>query len=286
MNKVDFFGHKVSKLIVGDNPFSGHSYIEYKTTGKEMKNFYTAEKIKETLRNIEETGYNTMLPLADPYMVRLMQEYQLAGGNLQCIWQPYMPMNQEVSMRDMMEVNTIGIYHQGTTTDFLYETGNTEQIKENLKMWRQMGVPVGLGTHCPEVIELSEEEGWDVDFYLACMQNARRDRRGEQSGFLTGKNKSALVFYPEDRPVMLETLKKVEKPVIAFKIFAGGQMFSGMNHEETRAKIKDVYEEVFSALKPNDIAAIGVFQRDLDQVKENYELYEEWYKEKYGEATE
>lgn len=27
MNTVDFFGHQVSKLIVGDNPISGHSYI-------------------------------------------------------------------------------------------------------------------------------------------------------------------------------------------------------------------------------------------------------------------
>ena len=77
MNKVDFFGHKVSKLIVGDNPINGHSYIEYQTTGTEMKNYYTAEKIKETLRNIEQTGYNTMLPLADPYIIRLLEEYQL-----------------------------------------------------------------------------------------------------------------------------------------------------------------------------------------------------------------
>lgn len=104
MNKVDFFGHKVTKLIVGDNPFNGHSYITDRVPGAEMKSYYTSEK-----------------------------------------------------------------------------------IKENIKTWRQLGVPVGLGTHVPEVIERSEEENWGVDFYLACMQNARRGRRGEQSGFLTGK---------------------------------------------------------------------------------------------------
>ena len=114
------------------------------------------------------------------------------------------------------------------------------------------------------------------------MQNARRGRRGEQSGFLTGKTKEALIFYPEDRPLMLETLKKVEKPIIAFKLFAGGQMFVGKTHEQVRETIKGVYDEVFSVLKPNDIGAIGVFQKDGDQVRENYELYEEWYKEKYG----
>ena len=77
---------------------------------------------------------------------------------------------------------------------------------------------------------------------------------------------------------MLDTLKKVEKPVVAFKIFAGGQMFLKKTQEEKREIIKGVYEEVFSALKPNDIAAIGIFQRDMDQAKEDMDLYEEWYR--------
>ena len=81
---------------------------------------------------------------------------------------------------------------------------------------------------------------------------------------------------------MLECLKKVEKPIIAFKIFAGGQMFLGKTEEEKREAIKGVYEEVFTALKPNDLAAIGVFQRDADQIGENAELYNEWYSQKYG----
>ncbi|MBR4961306.1 MAG: hypothetical protein IKY52_10450, partial [Clostridia bacterium] len=125
-------------------------------------------------------------------------------------------------------------------------------------------------------IELSESEGWDVDFYVACLQNARRGRTGEESGFLTGKSKTGLVFYPEDRQVMLNTLRQIQKPVIAFKIFAGGQMFFGMDKAQIREKIKSVYEEVFSVLKPDDMAAIGVFQRDEDQILENYRLYEEW----------
>ena len=27
MQYVDFYGHKVSKLICGDNPFNGHTYF-------------------------------------------------------------------------------------------------------------------------------------------------------------------------------------------------------------------------------------------------------------------
>ena len=282
MNTVNFFGHEISKLIIGDNPMTGHSYIQNVITGQEMMDFYTAEKIKEAMFRMEECGYTAMLPLANPYIIRLIQEYQREGGKMKFIFQPYMPMNQDVSMREMMSVGAIGVYHQGTTTDYLYETGQCEKIREMIAKYRTMGIPVGLGTHRPEVIELSEKEGWDVDFYLACMQNARRNRFGEPSGFLTGKTKQGLVFTPEDRPIMLECLKKVEKPIIAFKIFAGGQMFLGKTEEEKREAIKGVYEEVFTALKPNDLAAIGVFQRDGDQIGENAELYNEWYSQKYG----
>ena len=281
MKQVDFFGHRISKLIIGDNPFTGHSYIEDQITGQEMLDYYSAENIKKALKRIEELGYTGMLPLADPYIVRILQEHQHANGSkLQFIWQPYMPMDQDVSMRSLQKLNTIGIYHQGTSTDYNYETGNIEAIQTNIKKFRDLGVPVGLGTHIPEVIQRAEEEDWGVDFYMACMQNARRNRFGEPSGFITGKSKAHLVFSPEDRPVMLETLKKVQKPIIAFKIFAGGQIFIGKTDEERRKLIKGVYDEVFSALKPNDLATIGVFQRDFDQLQENAEVFEEWCKEK------
>ena len=277
MNNVNFFGNSVSNLIIGDNPMTGHSYIEDRISGQEMKSWYTAERIKEALYKMELCGYNTMLPLADPYIMRILQEYQLDGGKLKFIWQPYMPMDQEVSMRMMKEMATIGIYHQGTTTDFLYENGRADEIKARIAQYRKLGVPVGLGTHRPDVIELSENEGWDVDFSVACLQNARRGREGEASGFITGKTKAKLIFYPEDRPIMLDLLKKLSKPVIAYKIFAGGQMFLGRTHDEIRELIKGVYDEVFTALKPDDLAAIGVFQRDSDQIRENAELYNEWY---------
>ena len=282
MNKVDFLGHKVSKLIVGDNSMTGHSYIEDIAPGADMKKYYTAENIKAALRKIQANGINTMVPLAHPYMTRVFEEFQYDGGEMQFIWQPWVNTDKMTdSIRDLPKsLNTIATYHQGTTTDYHYERGEIDIIKDNIKALKEFGVPVGIGTHYPEVVERAEEEDWGADFYMACMQNARRGRKGEQSGFITGKTKAHIRFFPEDRPIMLETLKKVEKPVIAFKIFAGGQMFVNKTEEEVNGLLKGVYEEVFSALKPNDIAAMGVFQRDNDQITQNIKMYEEWYAEK------
>ena len=88
MNTVNFFGNSVTKLIIGDNPMNGHSYIEDVTPGSEMMSFYTAERIKEAIFRAEELGFNTMLPLADPYMIRLLQEYRRDGGKMQFIFDP------------------------------------------------------------------------------------------------------------------------------------------------------------------------------------------------------
>lgn len=278
MQYVDFFGNKVSKLIVGDNPITGHSYVEDYVTGKDMIKYYSTENVLKLLFEMEAAGVNTMLPLAHPYIIRVLQEFRYAGGKMNFIFQPFMPMSQPASMHEMMSLEPIGIYHQGTTTDYNYETGNNATTLAQIKQFREgmPGVPVGIGTHRPDVIEMCEKEGWEVDFYMACMQNARKGREREQSGFLTGKTKAHLKFYPEDRPVMLETLKKVDKPIIAFKIFAGGQMLLNLKGEEKKKAIKGVYEEIFSQLKPDDFAAMGVFQRDEDQLKENVELFNEW----------
>lgn len=282
MDKVNFLGHEVSRLIGGDNPMTGHSYIQDTITGNDMRQYYTAENVKKAFDRLFELGINTMCPLSDPYIVRLLREYQEASGNsIQCIWQPWTPLGMYEGVSWIpSDLNTIATYHQGTTTDYLREKGDYETIKENIKKMKELGVPVGLGTHYPDMIERCEEEDWGADFYMACLHNARRGREGEQSGFITGKSKQGIKFFPEDRPVMLNTLRQLDKPVIAFKIFAGGQIFIGKTEEQIRQTVKDVYEEVFSALKPNDIAAMGVFQRDNDQITQNIKMYEEWYAEK------
>ena len=104
MQYVDFFGHKMSKLIVGDNPFNGWSYIPDSITGDEMRNYYTEEKIHEVLFEMEKLGINGLLPLGDPFMIRVLQHYRANGGKMNFIFQTYggMLTSFDVSLRLMM----------------------------------------------------------------------------------------------------------------------------------------------------------------------------------------
>ena len=291
MYNINFFGHEVSKLIIGDNPFTGHSYITAWIPAAEMFDYHSEEKIVEAIHKMEELGINTMLPLGDPAIIRILQHYRHNGGKMNFIFQTYGPhmMNKDIAefgINQMLSVDPIGIYISGTYTDVRFETGRNQEILDMIQLFRnhekfvEKGVKLGLGSHHPELIDLCEKENWDVDFYMACMYNLRRGRTGEESGFITGKDKSSVrPIIPGDRAIMLDTLKKVQKPIIAFKIFAGGQMLIEKSEEERRILIKDTYDTIFNSLKPNDFAVAGIFQKYHDQLTENVSVFNEWAQE-------
>ena len=282
MKYVDFYGHKVSKLIIGDNPFNGHSYITEYVSKNEMIEYHTEDKILEAMHKMEDLGINTMLPLADPYIIRILSHYRSNGGKMNFIFQTYAPMmtnieTAKISMNQMLEVNPIGVYISGTFTDVRYETGRTSEIRAMVDALRPYDIKLGIGSHRPEFIQMCEDENYPVDFYMACMYNLRKGREGEESGFITGKSKKFVQpIDPNDRAVMLDVLKNVNKPIIAFKIFAGGQMLCDRDESNRRELIKDTYDTVFSALKPDDFAVAGIFQKYHDQLTENVSVFNEW----------
>ena len=269
MKTTTFFGNEITRLIIGDNPFNGHSYITDLVSGEEMNLYYTKEKILETLFEAESLGINAMLPLACPKMLETLTEYYDKGGSMKIIFQPYPKEPIEENLEKMLKFKPVALYHQGTTTDYLNETGQADVIKSNIKIYKSSGIPVGMGSHVPETILQAETEGWGADFYTTSLYNARRNRRGEQSGFITGKTKANLVFYPEDRFIMYETIKKISKPCILIKIFAGGQIFLRKPEVEHENIADLMLQEVYTNIKPIDIAAVGVFQRDRKYLKLN-----------------
>lgn len=129
----------------------------------------------------------------------------------------------------------------------------------------------GLGTHVPETMLRAEDEDWGCDFYVVCLHNTRKRGEAAPSAFVTGKAKE-IRFHMEDREHMLRAIRAVSKPCVAFKLYAGGQIFEGKTREEKHEAAKNALRETFEGIKPGDIAAIGCFQRDHDEMRESFEL--------------
>jgi len=272
---ANFFGHDITRLIVGDNPAHGHVYIQDMYTGEDTMAYYTHQNIIKMLTRTKETGYNTALLLASPTMLAALRDFNKNhGGGLKIIFQSYPPSidNFAENINEMLEFNPIAIYHQGSTGEHLIEVGKVDTYLANVETIRKTGVPAGMAFHDPDNVLRAEQENWGADFYVLCPYNSRRDRKGEQSGFITGKSKSDLIFYPEDRFTMFPIIRDIQKPVVLIKPLAGGQVLVGKPEEEHPAIVEKYMAEVYANIKPTDIVCVGVFQRDKDQLQENAEI--------------
>jgi len=271
MKTVDFFGTQVSKLILGDNPIHGHSYIGDVTPGSKMMDYYSQENYMNLLKHAEELGINAYLGLANDYTFRVWRQYVREGGKMNLMFQSYPAVDLETNIWQMKEYNPIAIYHQGGSFDYMIEAGQVEAAKERIKKMKKAGIPVGICSHEPETILRAEEEEWGADFYMTCLYNARKQQRGQQSGFITGKSKS-LKFYPDDKYEMFKVIKKVEKPCLVFKLLAGGQVLFGKEPDECEAILEREFRDAYENMKPQDIGVIGVYQENKDELAQDVRI--------------
>jgi hypothetical protein len=197
----------------------------------------------------------------DRHIMRMLHEYRNEGGTLHWIAQTASEMRDlEANVRGIAAAGAIAIYHHGTRTDALWREGGIDQVKDLLAVMRDCGVAVGVGTHLPEVIEYSEEQGWDVDFYMGCCYTLGipRPKNGNLGQFLPGE-----VYDDADRERMLATLRACPKTCLAFKIMAASRKC------ETPESVREAFQHAFDHLKPQDAVVVGMFQRDCNQVAMN-----------------
>ncbi len=253
-----------SRLIVGGNPVSGNSHVSGQLS-REMTDYFTAARVKQLLRDCEGAGINTWQSRGDRHIMRLLREYRLEGGKIQWIAQTAsehadIPRN----IATIADMRPAGIYHHGTATDRFWEAGKIEQACEMLKVIRQTGVLVGLGTHIPEVIDYVESKGWDLDFYMACIYNLSRGRAEAEK--LAGRPVEGELFWDPDREQMLTRVRQTSKPCLIFKVYAAGR------HSDTPERMKAALRLAASYAKPTDCIVIGMFPKYKEQVRENCRL--------------
>lgn len=239
--------HSVTRLIVGGNPFSGNSHIS-RERDIEMRNYYTVEKIKETLRQCENAGINAWQSRGDNFITRVLNEYRLEGGRLQWIAQTASERRDIIAnIHQIAEYEPIAVYHHGTRTDHHYRGGTFEEVVRYLDEIRNMGFAVGLGTHLPEVILHSEERGLDPDFYMFSFYN------------LTDHGSS---YDPQDRVKACQIVREVKKPFLAFKIMGAG-----------RNDPREAFEFAFRNIKATDAVVVGMYTKHQpDQVFQNAKI--------------
>ena len=258
---VPFGPYRISRLIIGGNPFSGNSHVS-REMDNEMMDYYNAANIKKVLSDCQEQGVNTMQLRADRHLTRVIREFRQDGGNMQWIAQTCPELGDFAgSVRGIMEYKPIAIYHHGTIADNLFKEGKIDELKSRLAIIRGTGALTGLATHMPELIEYSEEHGFDVDFYMACVYNLSKVTR--QSSSITGIANRGEPFDDGDREIMFKTIRNTPKTCLAFKILGATRRCA------SPSDVEKAFREAFSNIKDGDAVIVGMFPKYSNQVYEN-----------------
>ena len=257
---ISIASHRITRLIIGGNPYSGISHRSA-AASRTMIDYYTTQQIIADLRQAEENGINTVLARADRHIMRTLNEYWNTGGKIQ--WIAQTPKDTEYADLDeylqiIERYKPIAIYHHGGTTDKLYAEGRLDSLHKSLKLIRDLGCAVGLGTHDPLVLKYCYTEGYDVDFYVCALYNHTRHRE---------------LYLPDDRSAAFAAIQAIPISIIVIKVLAAGR-------NEPREALQLALENI----KPTDAMAVGMYtQFQPDQIHQNAitvaELIEEGHNE-------
>ena len=231
---ISIGSHRVSRLIIGGNPYSGISHHS-PAKSKELENYYTAGQIMADLREAERCGINTVLARADRHIMRVLNEYRGAGGKIQWIAQTA-KRNEYANLMEHIRLiaryQPIAIYQHGGTTDQLYDEGKLDSLRDALTLIRELGFVAGIGTHDPQILKYCYHEGFDVDFYVCALYNHTRHPE---------------MYLPADRDAAIAAIQAVHVPVIAIKVLAAG-----------RDEPVSAFRFTLDRIKPIDAIAVGM----------------------------
>jgi len=256
---VQFQNIKVSRFILGSNPFSGFSH-QSQEDDSAMRHYFTTAKIKETLREAESLGVNTLIARSDFHVMRMLMEYRDEGGTLQWFAQTCPEVGDHATCIQRASNYAAKACHlHGGVMDYVFAQGKLDDVQPALDLIREKGMLAGIAAHNHRVIEWAEEH-LDLDYYLCCYYNPTpRDTHAAHDPELAEQ------YLEEDRKSMTDLIQKLSKPVVHYKVMAAGR-------NDPRA----AFAFAASKMRVNDAVCVGIYQeKQAGILKEDVRLLEE-----------
>jgi hypothetical protein len=272
---VKFGSVEITRLILGGNPVYGYSHFN-KLFSQSMTAWHTPERVIELLKRCEAAGINTWQNSFAERTLSDVDRVREAGVKFHWLllgkpdWDQHPEKIAEAAKRQ-----PIGIAPHGALAERLHRQNKLTTLTDTLKRIRDTGVRVGLSAHNPAVIELAEEKGWDVDYYMCCLYYLTRPREEFQK--LLGPDLPlGEIYLPTDPPRMFKAIRSTTKPCLAYKVLAAGRRVA------SPAEVRQCIETALTNIKPTDALIVGMYQQFGDQVGDNAALVREILGKKGG----
>ena len=268
--KMKFGNVEISRLVLGHNPFCGFSHFN-KTLNKAMTDWYTQDEVCAVMHRANSFGINAFNysqngsePGSAERNAQDWARFVAEGGKMYLIAGD---ANHDPAgtLALVQSLKPLALQRHGGVVDAAYHNGKMDTVREWCKRVRDLGVMVGVGTHNPKVIELVEEQGWDVDFFSGCVYNIYRTE-AEWKQELNGQimEMPIEIYMQSDPPRMYKAIRQTAKPCFAFKVLAAGRIEGNAVAQAIRT--------AFTSIKPNDGIYLGMYPRNKDEIKEDAEI--------------
>ncbi len=260
--------HDVTRLIIGGNPIYGYSHFN-RLLSQHMTEWHTPERVAELLKRCERAGINTWQNSYAERTLQDVQRYRDAGGTMHwlCLGKPDWDQHPD-RIDDAAKRGPIGIAPHGALAERLQRANKLTTLTDLLKRIRDRGVLVGLSAHNPALIELAEEKGWDVDYYMCCLYYLTRPR-SELEAILGKELPLGEMYLPTDPPRMFKIVQAAKKPCLVYKVLAAGRRVAN------RTEVRECLKTALANIKPTDAMIVGMYQQFGDQVGENATMVRE-----------
>lgn len=244
---------EITRLVAGSNPFSGKSHMG-ENTDADMKSYFSDEKAFEMLKKCEQAGINAVQSRGSLPIMDLLYRYRQNGGNMLWLAQTGKSLDSfSYELNEMMKYCPSAVCIHGELADELYLKGMLDKLEGLLDKIRQKGVPCGICSHFPQVLEYAEEKNLKPDYYMASVYNLFYPDRSHDV------NPEGERFEDSDVPVMYKVIRKLSAPTIALKILGAGRKCA------TQEQVKKAFIEAFSSMKPGDGVLVGMFDKYINQ---------------------
>lgn len=229
----------MSRLICGGNLIGGYAHSRDLVYVSELlRNYFTAEKIIETLHICEQRGINTLIANIrknpnDAAAINVLNKYwNERGGTIQWIAQCNPRSDDVQSNIDLaIENGAIGAFVQGGIGDLWTKNQRVDLLGKAVDYIKSQGLIAGVAGHSLQVPMECEKQGIDVDFYVktfhhddywsATPEQYRQDFNVDQgrSDDHNRDHDNIWCINPEETK---NFMSQVQKPWIAYKVMAAG----------------------------------------------------------------
>jgi len=249
LEKIRLGSVEVSRLALGGNMFSGFSH-QGDARDREMRKYYTVANIKAALRKAEAAGINTFFGRTDNHVVRTLEEYWDEGGKIQWIAQTASEISDFTrAINTAGEHGAKGCYLHGGQTDYFFHQKQFDNFFKALDKMRSLNLVAGFAGHRPEAHQWLRDNV-KADFQM-CSYYDPQVRQSSPDHVARDDEK----FDAADRDAMARTITTISRPVVHYKVLAGG-----------RNPVDEAFKYVAGIYKPTDVVIVGIYLGDDEEM--------------------